>query len=161
MKKLSIIFAALLMSAAALSAQNAKSIYNKYSEVNDVTTVYLSPMMLSMLGDEGPKQFGPIDIVPFVNSLSGIYIISSENTHVNKSLENDVKKMVNSGKYEVMMEVKEDEETVRIYTLTKGDFVTNFVLLAVESDECTFISMNGKISKDDISKLAGQINSDL
>lgn len=159
MKRLAIIFATLLMSAAALSAQNAKSIYNKYSEAKDVSTVYISPAMLSMMGgDKGTKIYGTIDIAPFVSSLSGIYIIDSENKSINKSLEADVKKMVSSGKYELMMEAKDDGETVRIYTVTEGDFVTSFVLLAVESDECTFISMDGKISKDDMRKLAGQMN---
>lgn len=161
MKRLVIIFATLLMSAAALSAQNAKSIYNKYSDAKNVSTVYVSPAMLSMMGDKGTKIDGKIDIAPFVNSLSGIYVIDSENKSINKSLEADVKNLVNSGKYELMMEAKDDGEMVRIYTVSEGDFVTSFVLLAVESDECTFISMDGKISKDDMRKLAGQMNMDM
>lgn len=161
MKRLAIIFATLLMSAAALSAQNAKSIYNKYSDAKNVSTVYVSPAMLSMMGDKGTKIDGKIDIAPFVNSLSGIYVIDSENKSINKSLEADVKNLVNSGKYELTMEAKDDGEMVRIYTVSEGDFVTSFVLLAVESGECTFISMDGKISKDDMRKLAGQMNMDM
>ena len=49
MKRIIVILAALLLSISAF-AQNGKSIYQKYSDADGVTAVYISPAMFRLIG---------------------------------------------------------------------------------------------------------------
>lgn len=155
MKKFAIIAAALLMGVASY-AQSAKSIYNKYSEEPKVSAVYISPAMFRLMGSlpEISMPDGDINLGPIIKDMQGMYLIDSENLDINKSIREDAEKLVKSGKYELMLEAKDDGEVVRIYTENKGeDIITSFVMIASEQDECVFISINGTIPRDELEKL--------
>ena len=132
MKKFAIIAAALLMGVASY-AQSAKSIYNKYSEEPKVSAVYISPAMFRLMGSlpEISMPDGDINLGPIIKDMQGMYLIDSENLDINKSIREDAEKLVKSGKYELMLEAKDDGEVVRIYTENKGeDIITSFVMIA-------------------------------
>jgi len=154
MKKIAIIAASMLLSAVAF-AQDGKQIYNKYSDERNVSAVYISPAMFKMIGKLPDMEIADDDInlTQTVNSLTGFYLIDSENLSVNGNLKRDVERFVKSGNYEMLMEVKDDGEKVNIYTIGKGDELTSLVFLASESDECTFISLEGKMSRAQVEKI--------
>lgn len=155
MKKFAIIAAALLMGVASY-AQSAKSIYNKYSEEPKVSAVYISPAMFRLMGSlpEISMPDGDINLGPIIKDMQGMYLIDSENLDINRSIREDAEKLVKSGKYELMLEAKDDGEVVRIYTENKGeDIITSFVMIASEQDECVFISINGTIPRAELEKL--------
>ena len=65
MKKFYILVAMLLLSVSAL-AQNGRSLYNKYSDHDEVEAVYISPAMFRLMGripdvqmEGGPSISGP------------------------------------------------------------------------------------------------------
>ena len=97
---------------------------------------------------------GDINLGPIIKDMQGMYLIDSENLDINKSIREDAEKLVKSGKYELMLEAKDDGEVVRIYTESKGeDIITSFVMIASEPDECVFISINGTIPRAELEKL--------
>ena len=59
MKRIIILFAALLLSFSAF-AQNGKSIYQKYSDAENVSAVYVSPAMFRMIGQIPDLESGRI-----------------------------------------------------------------------------------------------------
>lgn len=154
MKKISLITTLLLLSIAAL-AQDGKSIYNKYSDEKNVSAVYISPSMFRLMGSipEIDMPDGDINISPYIKEMSGMYLIDSENPKINASLAEDAQKMISKGKYELLMEAKEDGERVRIYIVPEGEFITSFVMTATEPGECVFISIEGKLLRKDLEKI--------
>ncbi len=154
MKKISIIAALLLISIAAL-AQDGKSIYNKYSDEKNVSAVYISPSMFKLMGSipDIDMPDGDINLSPYIKEMSGMYLIDSENPRINEALAADAQKMISKGKYELLMEAKDDGERVRIYIVPDGEFITSFVMTATEPDECVFISIEGKLLRKDLEKL--------
>lgn len=154
MKKISIIATLLLVSIAAL-AQEGKSIYNKYSDEKNVSAVYISPSMFKLMGSipDIDMPDGDINLSPYIKEMSGMYLIDSENPKINEALAEDAQKMINKGRYELLMEVKEDGERVRIYVVPDGEFITSFVMTATEPGECVFISIEGKLLRKDLEKL--------
>lgn len=155
MKKILVIAAFLLLSTA-IFAQTGRSIYNKYSEEKDVSAVYISPAMFRLIGKLPDMNLGgeeDVNLTSLIKSLDGFYLIDSDNQDVNAGLEADFKRFVNGGKYELLMEVKEEGETVTLYIISNDKTVTSFVMLAKEGDECTFICMDGQMSKEDLEKL--------
>ncbi len=154
MKKISIIATLLLISIAAL-AQDGKSIYNKYSDEKNVSAVYISPSMFRLMGSipDIDMPDGDINLSPYIKEMSGMYLIDSENPKINEALAADAQKMISKGKYELLMEAKDDGERVRIYIVPDGEFITSFVMTATEPDECVFISIEGKLLRKDLEKL--------
>ena len=161
MKRLFII-AALLLTGIAAHAQDSKSIYNKYSDENGVSAVYISPSMFKMIGKLPEIEIGDygekVDITPIVNNLKGFYLLSTSNEGLIKRLNNDVKNLLGKGSYELMMEAKQDGETVRFYTDGDDNIVRSFVMMSLDADSATFISMDGLINREALEKALATLN---
>lgn len=154
MKKFFAIAAALLLAAAAF-AQDGKSIYRKYSDEKNVSAVYISTAMFRLVGKLPDLEIGDgeVNVASIVKSLDGMYILESENPDVNARMVKDVSKWVGSSKYEMLMEVKDNGETVNIYTAGTEKEVTSLVLVAADHDDCTFICLDGKMPREELEKL--------
>lgn len=154
MKRIATIIAAMLVCAASF-AQSGKDIYNKFSDKPKVSAVYISPSMFRLMGKlpEIDMPEDDIDIAPVVKELSGMYIIDSESNKVNAALKTEVEKLLKSGKFELLLEAREDGELVRIYTSGDEQTVTSFVMTSVEKDESVFICLEGRIGRADLEKL--------
>ena len=154
MKKI-ITIAVLLLTFICASAQNGKSIYQKYSDAEGVTAVYISPAMFRLIGTIPDLEVGEdkVNLTPIIQALTGFYIIDSENPDINGRLRSDVEGFINGGKYELLMEVKESGETVRMYTMGNEKTVAGFVMLAAEAAEVTFICLDGSMPRKDFEAL--------
>ena len=154
MKRIIILFAALLLTVSAF-AQNGKSIYQKYSDAEGVTAVYISPAMFRLIGTIPDLEVGEdkVNLTPIIQALTGFHIIYSENPDINGRLRSDVEGFINGGKYELLMEVKESGETVRMYTMGNEKTVAGFVMLAAEASEVTFICLDGQMPRKDFEEL--------
>ena len=102
-----------------------------------------------------------INLAPIIKSLSGFYLIDSENADVNASLSKDVSKMLDKGKFELLMEVKEDGEKVRMYTAGDDTDVTSFIMHVDEGASATFIFLDGNMLRKDLeSAVAAAVDDD-
>lgn len=157
MKKILVIAATLLLTATAF-AQDGKAIYNKYSDAKDVSGVYISPAMFRLIGKVPDMEIADEDInlTGIIKSLTGLYIIDSENVSINENIKRDAEKFVKDGKYELLMEVKENSEVTHIYITGKNDNISSFVLISYEPDECTFICIDGQISREKLEKIIAE-----
>jgi hypothetical protein len=61
--------------------------------------------------------------------------------------------MVNKGGFELLMEVKDDGSTVRMYTLGDEKVVNSFVCIINEEDETMFFSLEGTMNRSELEKL--------
>ena len=151
MKKF-ILVAALMIASVAAFAQSGKSIYQKYSDCEKVSAVYISPAMFKLIGQIPDLEIEDesVDLTPVIKTLKGLYLINSENPDIRESVVRDVERFVDSADYELLMEVKEEGETVRIYTVGNEQTVKGFVMLALEPTELTFISIDGDMDRNDL-----------
>ena len=136
-------------------AQDGKTIYNRYSEAEGVSAVYISPSMFKLM-----KRIPDIDLegesvnlAPIIKNLTGMYIINSENPAVNDDIKRDVDRFIRRGDYEILLEAKEDGEVTRMYTMGPESTVTGFVVLTYEPAECSFICINGEIPRAALEEL--------
>ncbi|MBQ9583271.1 MAG: DUF4252 domain-containing protein [Bacteroidales bacterium] len=156
MKRMMII-AALLLSFICASAQNGKSIYQKYSDSEGVSAVYISPAMFRLMGKipDMEVEGKDVNLAPIIQTLTGLYIINSEDPEIIGNLKKDVDKFISGGKYELLMEAKDSGDIVRMYTVGTETIVDSFVMIAVEPDETSFICIDGKIKREDLEKALG------
>lgn len=154
MKNIIVFIAALLLSLSA-AAQNGKSIYQKYSDAENVSAVYVSPAMFRMIGRIPDLEVGEdnVNLSPIIRSLTGLYILNSENASINSALRSDAERFINAGRYELLMEAKDSGETVRMYTIGNDRTIEGFVMLAVDAGEVTFICLDGQMPRKDFEGL--------
>ena len=147
-----ILLAVLLLTALTASAQSGKSIYQKYSDAENVSAVYISPAMFRLIGKIPDLEVGEnhVNLAPLIRSLSGLYIINSENAHINEKLGSEVSRFISNGRYELLMESKDGGEVVRMYTVGTEKIVNSFVMIAADGPEATFICLDGQMDRKEL-----------
>ena len=155
MKRFLLVFSAILL-ASSIFAQSNNTIYNKYSGKQGVSSVYISPSMFKMMKSLPEVEIYDDKDVHFeqiIKSFEGMYVIEVENIALVKSMISDVESMIAKGNLELLMEVKEPDETVRIYVEKEGDMFKKFIMLEREDDSATFISIDAQMPQEAVAEL--------
>lgn len=153
-----IILAILLLSATIASAQEGKNIYNKYSGGQGISAVYISPAMFKIIGKLPDLQMETgddksINLASLINTFQGFYMLEISNPTTVSAINKDVASMISKGKYELMMEVKDEGETLRIYTYGNDKTIESFVFIASDGCSLQFICIDGAMKRSDIENL--------
>ncbi|MGN1220353.1 MAG: DUF4252 domain-containing protein, partial [Candidatus Cryptobacteroides sp.] len=121
-----------------------------------VSTVYISPNMFNLLktlpvveiSEDKEVQFDKI-----IKSFEGMYVIEVEDVSLAKNLISDVESLISKGKLELLVEVKEADETVRIYAEREGDMFKKLIVLEKEDDSATYISIDASMPQEAVAEL--------
>ena len=153
-----IILAILLLSATIASAQEGKNIYNRYSGGKGVSAVYISPSMFKIIGKLPDLEMETADgnsmnLAPLISSFQGFYMLDISNSTTASAINKDVASMISKGRYELMMEVKDEGNTLQIYTSGNEKIIESFVFTASDGDSIQVICIDGEMSRSDIEKL--------
>lgn len=164
MKRIAALTAVLLLVAAYGAAQDSKSIYKKYSDMDEVNAVYISSSMFNLIGKLPSINFSAssdeINIVPLVKSLNSMFVMDCNDERICTDLKKDVDKVIEKHKMELLMEAKKQGETVRVYISGNENTVTVFILTAASREGFTFISLDGKMNRKELERaIAGAAES--
>lgn len=151
-----IIIKTLLGIVVALCSLNANAqvkAFEKYADTKNVTYVYISKYMLGMAGKNATPSVPGVDIKTLAGKLTGIQIVSTEDKAAQAKLKNDAKSIMAKDKYELLMQMKEDDSKVNIYHhIAKQQ---SAVVMQVENDEeLTLMIFSGKFTLEDVMKMA-------
>ncbi len=150
-----IIIKAFLCVVAALSCLTVNAqvkAFEKYADMKNVSYVYISKFMLNMAGKNAAPSVPGIDTKTLAGKLTGIQIISSEHKEAQAKLKSDVKSIMEKDKYELMMQMNEEDSKVNIFHHI--DKKLSAVIMQVEEDdEMTVIVFSGKFTLDDVMKM--------
>ena len=136
-----------------LTANAQVKAFEKYADAKNVTYVYISKYMLSMAGKNATPSVPGVDIKTLAGKLTGIQIINAENKAAQAKLKNDVKGIISRDKYELLMQMNEDDSKVNIYHCIAKQ--QSAVVMQVEDkEELTLMVFSGKFTLDDVMKMA-------
>ena len=136
-----------------LTANAQVKAFEKYADAKNVTYVYISKYMLSMAGKNATPSVPGVDIKTLAGKLTGIQIINTENKAAQAKLKNDVKGIISRDKYELLMQMNEDDSRVNIYHCIAKQ--QSAVVMQVEDkEELTLMVFSGKFTLDDVMKMA-------
>ena len=146
-------------------AQSGRDIYTKYSDQPDaenVSAVYISPAMFRLIGRIPDVEFSDsgVNFSPVIKSMTGFYILDTSEPDTADALAADVNKYVRSGRYELLMETKEDGSVMRMYTAGDDATVTSFVMLAQEGSDVSFICFDGRMDREQMENLLAEAAAD-
>lgn len=142
----------LVVALSSLTANAQVKAFEKYADMKNVTYVFISKYMLGMAGKNSGLSVPGVDVKTLANKLTGIQIISSENKGAQTKLKNDVKAIMAKDKYELLMQVNEDDSKVNIFHHVGKQ--QSAVIMQVEDDEeLTILVFSGKFSLEDVMKM--------
>ena len=146
------VFLCLVVALSCLTANAQVKAFEKYADTKNVTYVYISKYMLGMAGKNIAPSVPGVDIKTLAGKLSGIQIITSENKAAQTMLKTDVKAIMSKDKYELLMQVNEDDSKVNIFHhIDKQQSAV--IMLVEEDDEVTVMVFSGKFTLEDIMKM--------
>ncbi len=143
----------IMVATCSLNANAQVKAFEKYADMKNVTYVYISKYMLGMAGKNATPSVPGVDIKTLAGKLTGIQIVSTENKAAQAKLKNDVKGIISKDKYELLMQMNEDDSRVNIYHhITKQQSAV--VMQVEDKEELTLMVFSGKFTLDDVMKMA-------
>lgn len=153
---ISIILTIIFLAGGLTANANPTKAINEISEMDGVTSVYISKAMLSLFGGGVGQQISGVNIADIAGSLNSINIIEIENKATIDKAKNIIRRIINSKQLELLTRIKDQNDNVNIYASVQGN-ITQYLLMVTDSqDELVLIYLEGDIPLDKIAKLTSE-----
>ena len=152
MKRTSII--AFLIIFCSVFCYGQQSYFDKYADMDGVTSVYITKSMLSLF-PQGNTNINGVNIGNIANRLDNIQILSADEKDIIDQLRKETSNINTKNGYEELLRVREDGTKTTIYFNEKKK-KKEFVLLVDEKDEFTIISIVGDLTLKEIQGIVQQ-----
>ena len=148
----------LLMSFTFTFAQ--KNPFEQFSEMDGVTSVYISKTMLSMIPKNSKMNYGGVNVGSFLNKLSSILILTSEDREIAPQMLSLANERVKGRDYELLMRVKSDDnDNVNFFMKGKPEDIRELIMIVAGNDgENVVMQFLGNFTLDDIQKMTEGFN---
>ena len=146
MKRLFII--AFLMIFCSVLSYGQQSFFDKFADMDGVTSVYISKSMISLF-PQGNTNVNGINIGNIADRLDNIQILSADEKDIITKLRKETSDSNTKNGCEELMKIREDGEKVTIYFNEKKK-KKEFVLIVDDKDEFTIISITGDLTLKEI-----------
>ena len=139
----------LLITFCSVCSYGQQSFFDKYAEMEGVTSVYITKSMLSLF-PKGQASVNGVNIGNIASRLDNIQILSADEQPIIDKLRKETSSINTRNGYEELMRVREDGEKTTIYFKDGKKDKKEFVLLVDEKDEFTIISIVGDLTLQEI-----------
>ena len=133
-----------------LLCQAQKNIFNTYNDMKGVSSVYISKAMIEM----NPNLFTKdIYIGKVSGKLESVQIVSTMDNNIKKDLRKDLRTLVQSSKYELLMKQKGNVSSSEFYINRKGDKVKELIMIIDGAANLKFVYLEGEMTLKDIQNI--------
>ena len=140
---------AIMATLCSVCSYGQQSFFDKYAEMDGVTSVYITKSMLSLF-PKGQTNVNGINIGDIASRLDNIQILSADEQPIVDKLRKETSHINTRNGYEELMRVREDGEKTTIYFKDGKKDKKEFLLLVDEKDEFTIISIVGDLTLQEI-----------
>lgn len=153
MKKLIFLSFVFCMVSSVQAQTNAiDEMFDKYSEKEGFTTVYISSKLLGLFAPQVEKTGDEKNIVRRLKSIRILSADSLLNNSVN--FYKELSKKLDLSKYEELMVVREGNDITKFLIQQKGDIITELLIITGGPGDNTLISIRGDLDLKSISELS-------
>ena len=144
-----ITFVLMLVMPATSRAQDA--LFEKFNDVNGITTIYISKTMLQMVPN---VKAGNHEVGNVASKLDQLRVLSCERPSMIANLKKQFVDYYKKNKYEVVMQANDSDEHTSIYYKKLNSNKAEFALIAEDGDEISIINVKGNVNLKDIQQIA-------
>ena len=133
-------------------AQN--KLFDKYSEMDNVTSVSISKAMFQMMPNFETKG---LNLMNLKGKIEGLQILTTENNSIKETMRNDFKNLIGKD-HEELMKVKDGKTRATFYVKQKGDLISELIMLADTDKSFNVIRLSGNFTLQDIQEITKEMN---
>ena len=147
---------------------NAQSYFDKYENMNDVTSMVITSKMFKLLSkiDLESEDAETQQYLNLVENINNIKVFVTENKDVSQKMRGDVDKYLKTAPLDELMRVKSDDgENIKFYVKPgKDEDHVNELFMYLEGNdkdqgpETVILTITGNIDLKQVSKLANDLN---
>lgn len=133
-----------------LLGQAQQELFKKYSDMKNVSSVYISKAMLDM----NPSLFTKdIYIGKAASQLNSVQIISTMDNKIKSEMLKDIRELIKSSRYELLMKQKGTVSSSEFYVNRKGDKVKELVMVINGAASLKFVYLEGEMTTKDVQNI--------
>lgn len=133
-----------------LLVQAQQELFKKYSDMKGVSSVYISKTMLEM----NPSLFTKdIYIGNAASKMNSVQIISTLDSKIKAELLKDIRALLKSSRYELLMKQKGTVSSSEFYVSRKGETIKEFVMVTNGAASLKFVYFEGDMTTKDVQNL--------
>lgn len=133
-----------------LLGQAQQELFKKYSDMKNVSSVYISKAMLDM----NPSLFTEdIYIGKAASQLNSVQIISTMDNKIKPEMLKDIRVQIKSSHYELLMKQKGTVSSSEFYVSRKGDKVKELVMVINGAASLKFVYLEGEMTTKDVQNI--------
>ena len=143
----------------------SQSLFEKYEDMDNVSSVVVNQKMFGMLAEMKVKTNDPETdaFLDQIKTLNNLTVFSTKDTSVSDAISADVNTYVKASKLEELMRVKDGDQNIKFYVQSGHDefHVSELLMLVrgrLSSDETVLLSLNGDIDLRTLAVLTDQLN---
>ena len=154
------IILSLLLLASFSFAFAQKNPFDQFTDMDGVTSVYISKTMLSMIPKNSKMDYNGVNVGSFLNKLSSILILTSEDKKVAPQMLSLANSRVKSDKYELLMRVKSDDnDNINFFMKGKPEDIRELIMIVAGNDgENVIMQFLGNFTLQDIQQMTEGFN---
>ena len=132
-----------------------KNPFEKFSDMDGVTSVYISKTMLSLIPKNSKMDYGGVKVGGFLNKLSSILILTSEDTKIAPQMLSLANTQVKGRDYELLMRVKSDDnDNINFFMKGKPEDIRELIMIVAGNDgENVIMQFLGNFTLQDIQQI--------
>jgi len=147
----------------------SQSIFEKYEDLDNVTTVVVTKSAFRLMGKIGGDSKEAKDYINDVKSLDNLAIYTTADASIAAKMKADVKKYLKSEKLSELFRVKDKSGNVKIYVREGSDdthvtelfmFIDNFDKVNIDGEEmkAVIVTLTGNIDLERVGKIIDKMN---
>lgn len=146
-----ILFAIMLMLTTITASAQVKA-FEKYSDTEGVTYVYISKALLRMAGAFNMPSAPGTNMKNIIPKVDAIQIITSMEDDMASRLKREAENIIKNQNYELLMQVDDDGDKVRIYH-HEGKKQSAIIMITTSDDETVVIAFSGTFTLKDVESM--------
>lgn len=133
-----------------LLCQAQKNLFNKYGDMKGVSSVYISKAMI----ETNPNLFTKdVYIGKVSGQLNSVQVLSTMDNNVKKEIVCDLRSLVQSSRYELLMKQKGTVSSSEFYMSRKGEKVKELIMIVDGATTLKFVYLEGDMTLKDIQNI--------
>lgn len=149
MKRTRIVMAALLL-LLPLLCRAQKGLFEKFCDMKDVTSVYISK---AMIDSNAYLHASDVFIGKVKGQLNSVQTMSSMHEEVIKQMRKEYQSLLQSSKYELLMKQKNTTKNTTFYMRKNGDVVKELIMIEDGKAKFKVVYLEGDMTLKDIQQI--------